>query len=109
MFLLYIRKIHISGQKKGDILQAYIQGKSEQGIKEKKGSYIAIYIYRKYPYRENTVFLYIYRNTLWGNPKKKKCLFPIYKKKKHCFSYIGKFWANPNKKIRRYSIYIGKQ
>lgn len=96
MFLLCIRKIHISGQKKGDILQAYIQGKSEQGIKEKKGSYIAIYI-GNIPIEKIQCF-YIYRNTLWGNPKKKKCLFPIYKKKKHCFSYIGKFWANPNKK-----------
>ena len=25
----------------------------------------------------------IYRNTFWGNLKNKKCLFPIYKKKKH--------------------------
>ena len=45
-----------------------------------------------------------------GEPKKKKCLFPIYKKKKHCFSYIRKYTNSGQiiRKRKRYSIHIGK-
>ena len=65
-------------------------------------------IYRKYwgkVYKKQ--ILTIYRNTLWGELKKKKCLFPIYKKKKHLqenTQILGKI----KKKKGCYSIYIVK-
>ena len=65
-------------------------------------------IYRKYwgkVYKK--WILTIYRNTLWGELKKKKCLFPIYiRRKKHLYEntqILGKI----NKKKGCYSIYIG--
>ena len=62
-------------------------------------------IYRKYwgkVYKKQ--ILTIYRNTLWGEPKKKKCLFPIYKKKK---AFIGKYTnSGQNKEKERVLFYL---
>ena len=67
-----------------------------------------IYIYRKYQgkvYKKQ--ILTIYRNTLWGEPKKKKCLFPIYKKKK---AFIGKYTnSGQNKEKERVLFYLYSQ
>ena len=41
-----------------------------------------------------------------GEPKKKKCLFPIYIRRKSIYRKIHKFWAKPKKKKGCYSIYI---
>ena len=65
-------------------------------------------IYRKYQGKiYKKWILPIYRNTLWGEPKKKKCLFPIYKKKK---AFIGKYTnSGQNKEKERVLFYLYSQ
>ena len=63
-------------------------------------------IYRKYwgkIYKK--WILPIYRNTLWGEPKKKKCLFPIYIRRKKHLQENTQILGKIKKKKGCYSIY----
>ena len=109
-------------KKKGIILYIYKKPLIEKQLYKESGQSIkkrrSALIYRKYwgkIQERKGYFLYIQENThkinsyigilSRENLKIKSVYFPIYKKRKHCFSYIVEIWAKHKKKKALLYIY----